>query len=87
VPTKRVHILRAPQRHGLSPDELAWLSGRAQLGTNKFWPHRRDDEKLARCRALLESHAHLVPAGRLPRLLDDLARWAQRPARRNGHAD
>ncbi len=75
MPTKRQRIGRAHRPQGVSPAELAWLTGSPQPGANRFWAHVRGAEKVARCRALIEAHDDLIPHGRLPRLLDDLAHW------------
>lgn len=76
MPTKRQRTARAHRPQGLSPAELEWLTGSPQPGANRFWVHLRSAEKVARCRALIEAHDDLIPAGRLPALLADLEHWA-----------
>ena len=75
MPTKRTRASRTHRPQGLSAAELQWLSGEAVPGANRFWVHVRGAEKAARARWLIEEHGDLIPDGRLPALLDDLAHW------------
>jgi hypothetical protein len=75
VPTKRRRIDRKRTPQDITPAELQWLTGEPQPGANPFWQHARGTAKAARARALLDSHDHLIPAGRLPALLDDVRHW------------
>ena len=78
MPTKRSRVARGWRSAALSPAELQWLSGQAQPGANRFWAHTRGAAKAERCRQLLHEHAHLVPVGRMPKLLRDIEHWAAR---------
>lgn len=75
MPTKRTRRTRARLTQDVTPEELQWLTGVEQPGASKFWHFRRTPEKVTRCRALLETHAHLVPRGRMRKLKDDLHHW------------
>lgn len=62
----------------LSPEERQWLTGEHEPAANPFWQHTRGAAKAERCRQLLHEHSHLVPVGRMPKLLRDIEHWAAR---------
>jgi len=77
MPTKRTRISRRRTEGAVTPSELEWLTGEPQPGANRFWRLNRSPERLARRRALLETHAHLIPPGRLAALENDVAHWVR----------
>lgn len=78
MPTTRRRKTRPQRLASVSPAELEWLTGTPQPGANRFWIHGRGDAKVARCRALMQEHAELIPPGRLPALEADLEFWGDR---------
>ena len=77
MPSKRTRISRLRRLEGPSPAELQWLTGKPQEGANRFWKFTHGAEKVARCRALIESCGNLIPRGRLGILAQDLAFWGE----------
>ena len=65
MPTKRQRIGRAHQAAGVSPSEMAWLTGKPQPGANKFRQHLAGQRVARGLAGLLEEHADLIPEGRL----------------------
>lgn len=78
MPTTRKRKTRPQRLASVSPAELEWLTGTPQPGANRFWIHGWGDAKVARCRALMQEHADLIPPGRLPALEADLEFWGGR---------
>ncbi|MFA6312645.1 MAG: hypothetical protein WCV99_12425 [Sterolibacterium sp.] len=83
MPTNRRRKVRPQRLASVSPAELEWMTGEPQPGANRFWIHTRGDAKVARCMALMQEYAELIPPGRLPALEADLEFWGDRHADRS----